>query len=29
MEIQSRVLSDALDLLEMDLEPGEVVIKSY
>jgi hypothetical protein len=29
MEIQSRVLSDALGLLEMDLEPGSVVIKSY
>ena len=28
-EIQLRVLQDALGLLEMDLEPGEVVIKSY
>jgi len=24
-----QVLRDALGLLEMDLEPGEVVIKSY
>ena len=29
LEIQSRVLSDSLGLLELDLEPGEVVIKSY
>jgi hypothetical protein len=29
LEIQSRVLSDALGLLESDVEPGEVVIKSY
>ena len=29
MKIQSRVLSDALGLLEMDLEPGSVVIQSY
>ena len=28
-DIQLRVLQDALGLLEMDLEPGEVVIKSY
>jgi D-proline reductase (dithiol) PrdB len=28
-EIQVRVLSDALGLLEMDLEPGSVVVKSY
>ena len=29
MEIQTRVLSDSLGLLEMDLEAGEVVIRSY
>ena len=28
-EIQLRVLRDALQLLETDLEPGGVVIKSY
>ena len=28
-DIQVRVLQDALGLLEMDLEPGEVVIRSY
>ncbi|MCG6917148.1 MAG: hypothetical protein LJE89_06330 [Deltaproteobacteria bacterium] len=28
-EIQLRVLQDALGLLEMDLQPGEVVIRSY
>jgi D-proline reductase (dithiol) PrdB len=28
-DLQTRVLSDALLLLEMDLEPGSVVIKSY
>jgi D-proline reductase (dithiol) PrdB len=28
-DIQLRVLHDALNLLEMDLEPGEVMIKSY
>ena len=28
-ELQVRVLRDALLLLEKDLEPGEVVIKSY
>jgi D-proline reductase (dithiol) PrdB len=28
-DIQLRVLQDALGLLELDLEPGEVVIKSY
>ena len=28
-EIQIRVLRDALSLLEMDLEPGSVVIRSY
>lgn len=26
---QLQVLHDALELLEMDLEPGEIVIKSY
>jgi D-proline reductase (dithiol) PrdB len=29
MEMQVRVLYDALSLLEMDLEPGSVVVKSY
>jgi hypothetical protein len=28
-DIQLQVLRDALELLEMDLEPGEIVIKSY
>jgi hypothetical protein len=28
-DIQLRVLRDALELLEMDLEPGEIVIRSY
>jgi hypothetical protein len=28
-DIQLRVLRDALELLEEDLEPGSVVIKSY
>jgi hypothetical protein len=28
-DIQLQVLRDALGLLEMDLEPGEVVVKSY
>jgi D-proline reductase (dithiol) PrdB len=28
-DIQLRVLSDALELLEEDLEPGSVVVKSY
>ncbi len=28
-DIQLRVLQDALGLLEMDLEPGSVVVKSY
>ncbi|UCE82503.1 MAG: hypothetical protein JSV47_12490 [Deltaproteobacteria bacterium] len=28
-EIQTRVLWDALQLLETDLEPGSVVVKSY
>ena len=28
-DIQLQVLQDALELLEMDLEPGEIVIKSY
>jgi D-proline reductase (dithiol) PrdB len=28
-DLQTRVLNDALLLLEMDLEPGSVVIKSY
>ena len=28
-DIQLQVLRDALDLLEMDLVPGGVVIKSY
>ena len=28
-DIQLQVLRDALGLLEMDLEPGEIVIKSY
>jgi D-proline reductase (dithiol) PrdB len=28
-DIQLRVLQDTLGLLEMDLEPGEVVIRSY
>jgi len=28
-DIQLQVLQDTLGLLEMDLEPGEVVIKSY
>ena len=28
-ELQVRVLRDALLLLEEDLEPGEIVIKSY
>ena len=27
-EIQTRVLRDALALLEMDLEPGEVVVRT-
>jgi len=29
IDLQTRVLNDALLLLEMDLEPGSVVIKSY
>ena len=28
-DLQTRVLNDALHVLEMDLEPGSVVIKSY
>jgi len=28
-DIQLRVLQDALGLLEMDMEPGSVVVKSY
>jgi D-proline reductase (dithiol) PrdB len=28
-ELQIRVLRDALGLLEMDLEPGSVVVRSY
>jgi D-proline reductase (dithiol) PrdB len=28
-DIQVQVLEDALELLEMDLEPGEIVIRSY
>ena len=28
-DVQFRVLQDSLGLLEMDLEPGEVVIRSY
>ena len=28
-DIQLQVLQDALELLEMDLEPGEIVIRSY
>ncbi|MGW8209068.1 MAG: hypothetical protein ACWGO2_08645 [Syntrophobacteria bacterium] len=28
-DIQLRVLRDALELLEEDLEPGSVVVKSY
>ncbi|MGD8924868.1 MAG: selenoprotein B, partial [Syntrophobacterales bacterium] len=28
-EIQTRVLRDALQLLETDLEPGTVVVRSY
>jgi D-proline reductase (dithiol) PrdB len=28
-EIQTQVLDDALKLLEMDLEPGSVVVRSY
>jgi len=28
-DLQTRVLNDALLLLEMDLEPGSIVFKSY
>ena len=28
-DIQLQVLQDALELLEMDLEPGEIVTRSY
>ena len=28
-ELQLRVLRDALSLLEMDLEPGSIVLRSY
>jgi D-proline reductase (dithiol) PrdB len=28
-DIQLQVLQDALELLEMDLEPGKIVIRSY